>query len=49
MWLYKTGRMPQDAYEEAIAAGSKIEQGTLHVPATPTSEAVQALIAEGAG
>jgi len=49
VWLYKTGRMPQDAYEEAIAAGSKIEQGTLHVPATPTSEAVQALIAEGAG
>ncbi len=49
VWLYKTGRMPQDAYEDAMAAAAKIEQGTLHVPATPTSDAVQALIGEGAG
>ena len=43
--LYTTGRTPLDATEAAMAVKGQLEQGTLHVPATSTSEAVQALIA----
>jgi basic membrane lipoprotein Med (substrate-binding protein (PBP1-ABC) superfamily) len=45
IWLQSTGRTPNDAYEAALAAGRKIEGGTLQVPVTSTSEAVKALIA----
>lgn len=45
VWLLATGRTPSDAYEAAMAAKAKIERGTLTVPSTPTSQAVQALIA----
>ncbi|HKG02184.1 MAG TPA: BMP family ABC transporter substrate-binding protein [Conexibacter sp.] len=45
VWLFSTGRTPADAYEAGIAAGEKIKRGRLKVPVTPTSEAVEALIA----
>jgi basic membrane lipoprotein Med (substrate-binding protein (PBP1-ABC) superfamily) len=45
VWLYQTGRMPQDAADDAHRAASKIEQGTIHVPVTATSAAVESLIA----
>jgi basic membrane protein A and related proteins len=47
VWLYQTGRMPRDAYEAAMAAAAKIEEGALDVPATPTREAVEQLIGSG--
>lgn len=45
LYVLPTGRTPQDAYEAGLAAQRKIENGTLHVPETSTSEAVKALIA----
>jgi basic membrane protein A and related proteins len=45
VWLFSTGRTPSDALEAGLAAGRKIERGTLKVPVTPTREAVEALIA----
>jgi basic membrane lipoprotein Med (substrate-binding protein (PBP1-ABC) superfamily) len=45
LWLLSTGRTPVDAYEAGMAAARKIGRGRLHVPATPTAEAVRALIA----
>ncbi len=45
VYILPTGRTPSDAYEAAVAAKRKIERGTLRVPVTSTSEAVQALIA----
>lgn len=45
VWLFTTGRTPSDAYEAGMAAGEKIKRGTLKVPVTPTSAAVEALIA----
>jgi simple sugar transport system substrate-binding protein len=45
LWLFTTGRTPVDAREAAEAAGRKIARGQLRVPVTPTSAAVQALIA----
>lgn len=47
VWLYTTGRTPRDAYDEAMDAQRRIERGTLEVPATPTSERVEQLIAGG--
>jgi basic membrane protein A len=47
VWLYVTGRTPGDAYEAAIEAQGKMSRGTLRVPATPTSDAVERLV-EGA-
>jgi len=44
VWLYRTGRTPQDAYELGLAAGRKIMAGRLKVPVTPTRDAVEALI-----
>ncbi len=45
VYILPTGRTPSDAYEAAVADKAKIERGTLTVPTTSTSEAVQALIA----
>jgi basic membrane lipoprotein Med (substrate-binding protein (PBP1-ABC) superfamily) len=45
VWLFSTGRTPQDALEAGLAAGRQIERGRIRVPVTPTSEAVEALIA----
>jgi basic membrane lipoprotein Med (substrate-binding protein (PBP1-ABC) superfamily) len=45
VWLYSTGRTPSDAYNLGLAAGKQIERGRLTVPATPTREAVEALLA----
>jgi basic membrane protein A len=45
LWLLQTGRTPADAYEAGLAAEAKIDRGKLRVPATPTSEAVEALVA----
>jgi len=45
IWLFKTGRTPQDAYELGLEGGRKIEQGRIDVPVTPTRDAVEALIA----
>jgi basic membrane protein A and related proteins len=45
VWLFHTGRTPQDALEAGLAAGRKISRGTLKVPVTPTREAVEAFIA----
>lgn len=45
VWLFSTGRTPSDALEAGLAAGRKISSGRLKVPVTPTSEAVEALIA----
>jgi basic membrane protein A len=45
VWLYSTGRTPQDALDAGLAEGRKIERGRLKVPITSTSEAVEALIA----
>jgi simple sugar transport system substrate-binding protein len=45
VWIFQTGRTPADAYEAAEAAGEKIQRGRLQVPVTPTSDAVEALIA----
>ncbi|MFL5816890.1 MAG: BMP family protein [Conexibacter sp.] len=45
VWLFSTGRTPSDAYEAGIAAGEQIQRGRLKVPVTPTSEAVEELIA----
>ena len=45
VWLFSTGRTPSDALEAGLAAGRKIERGTLKVPVTPTKEAVEALLA----
>jgi len=44
VWLFRTGRTPQDSYELGIAAGNKIAAGRLTVPTTPTREAVEALL-----
>jgi len=46
-WLLNTGRTPADAYEAALAAQERMESGTLDVPITPTSEAVEQLLAGG--
>jgi basic membrane lipoprotein Med (substrate-binding protein (PBP1-ABC) superfamily) len=45
VWLYQTGRTPSDAYEAGIRAGREIDRGRIKVPDTPTSQAVEALIA----
>ena len=45
VWLYQTGRMPSDAYTDAVEAGRKLASGAIQVPTTATSEAVEALIA----
>ena len=45
IWLFQTGRTPADAYEAGIKAGERITEGKLKVPATPTREAVDALLA----
>jgi basic membrane lipoprotein Med (substrate-binding protein (PBP1-ABC) superfamily) len=45
VWLFRTGRTPQDAYELGLAAGEQISRGRLKVPVTPTRDAVEALIA----
>jgi basic membrane lipoprotein Med (substrate-binding protein (PBP1-ABC) superfamily) len=45
VWLFSTGRTPSDALEAGLAAGRQIERGRIKVPVTPTSEAVEALIA----
>lgn len=45
VWLFSTGRTPNDALEMGLAAGRKIARGRLQVPVTPTAEAVEALIA----
>lgn len=46
VWLFATGRTPSDAYEAAEAAKAEMEAGKLEVPATPTSEAVEQLLAD---
>lgn len=43
--LYQTGRMPGDAYTEAVEAGKRIARGALSVPSTATTQAVEDLIA----
>lgn len=48
IWLLSTGRTPSDAYDDAMRQAARIERGTLHVPVTSTSEAVEALLAERA-
>jgi len=48
VWLFMTGRTPSDAYEAGLAAGRKLSAGRLHVPVTPTSQSVEALIAQQA-
>lgn len=45
VWIKPTGRTPQDAYEAALEAQRKMERGTLDVPVTTTSEAVEQLLA----
>jgi basic membrane protein A len=45
VWLFRTGRTPQDSLELGLAAGDKIARGRLKVPVAPTREAVEALIA----
>jgi basic membrane lipoprotein Med (substrate-binding protein (PBP1-ABC) superfamily) len=47
--LYVTGRAPSDATADAVAEGPKVERGSVRVPVTSTSEAVQALIAREEG
>jgi basic membrane protein A and related proteins len=47
-WLLSTGRTPADAYEAALEAQQKIEAGTLDVPTTSTSDALEQLLAEDA-
>lgn len=44
IWLFRTGRTPEDAYQLGLDAGRKIQQGRIDVPVTPTREAVEALI-----
>ncbi len=44
--LIGTGRMPGDAYEAALEAGKRLGPGEIDVPATPTREDVEQLIAE---
>ncbi len=44
VWLFGTGRTPQDAYEIGIRAGQRISRGQLRVPVTPTRDAVEALL-----
>jgi len=46
LWLFRTGRTPEDAYERGIQAQHEIQRGRVHVPDTPTQQSVQALIAE---
>lgn len=45
VWLFRTGRTPQDAVELGMATGDKIARGRLKVPVTTTRDAVDALIA----
>lgn len=45
VYLFTTGRAPQDALEEANAAGARIEE--IDLPDTPMAEQVEALIARG--
>jgi basic membrane protein A len=49
IWLLSTGRTPADAYEAAMEAKERIEQGDLEVPATPTTEALEQMIAGRGG
>ena len=44
IWLLSTGRTPSDAFETATAAQARMEDGTLDVPVTSTSDAVEQLI-----
>ena len=46
--VYTTGRAPSDAAEAAIAAGRPVARGAVHLPVTPTREAVEALVRERA-
>ena len=43
--LFTTGRAPSDAVEVAEDEAAKMSKGTLDVPVTPTSDAVEALVA----
>ena len=45
IWLFQTGRTPEDAYEAGIRAGPKVASGRIRVPETPTRESVDALLA----
>lgn len=45
VWLFRTGRTPQDSYDLGIAAGDKVAAGKVQVPTTPTRDAIEALIA----
>jgi basic membrane protein A len=45
VWIYRTGRTPADAYDEAVRAERRIQAGKLAVPLTPTRDAVEALLA----
>jgi basic membrane lipoprotein Med (substrate-binding protein (PBP1-ABC) superfamily) len=45
VWLFRTGRTPEDSYALGLKAGDKVAAGKIKVPTTPTRDAVEALIA----
>lgn len=46
IWVLQTGRTPGDAYEAGMEASRQIQAGRIEIPDTPTSDDVEALLAE---